>query len=501
MTEISAALLNEMTVSGLNLITQAISIYDQNLRLVLANRRFQTMFNLPPRFAEAGADFADTLRYLSDKGEYGLIDDIEAFVAEKVELARAFEPHYFERTRANETTISVEGNPLSQGGWISVYTDITDIKRQEAVFHSQTEGLSEKLGQRTEDLFETNRVMAATVRALEAAKQELTDNKEQLALINAMTPAHIAHVNAEGVYTHSNGRLNTVLPVSKSDIVGRNFEEALGPHVWSHVRPRFESALQGKSGVSQFRDEDSGRFIRLAMSPDIQDDGTVMGAYILSTDVTEEVSARSALAHARRRELASQLTSGMAHDFSNLLTIIMGQQARLESAAEKDPVLNDISSTIKSAAKRGAELIESLSLIETQRVLDPVSVSVEGYFENVRQLARAAVPKIMQLEFSTAIPDERLIFDPGFAQDAILNLILNASEAINEVDHSGVIRVEISRTSSDQLEVLVADNGPGFSEEALMNALAPFFSTKSGKIGRGMGEKRSCPTCAAQDML
>ena len=375
-----------------------------------------------------------------------------------------------------------------------MYTDITEIKRQEEFFHSHAKGLSEELGQRTEDLFQTNRAMAATVRALEAAKQELTANQEQLALLNTMTPAHIAHVNAQGVYTHSNGRLHTILPGHKSDIVGRHFEAVLGQAIWSKVSPPFESVLQGESSVTQFRDEDSGRFIRLAMSPDIQSDGQVTGAYILSTDVTEEVSSRNALAHARRRELASQLTSGMAHDFSNLLTIIMGQQARLQDAAGADPELNDISTTIKSAAMRGADLIKSLSLIESQRVIDPVSVEVTTYFENVQQLAHAAIPESMQLRFSVQIPDERLIFDPGFAQDAILNLVLNASEACNSVashspfeENTGSVQVQVLKTKSNQLEILVDDDGPGFSEDALANALAPFYSTKDGKVGRGMG--------------
>ena len=165
MAKISTETLNDLIQSGSNLITQAISIYDQDLRLVLANRRFQTMFNLPQQYVSTGADFAETLHYLSEKGEYGPVDDSDAFVAEKVKLARAFEPHYFERTQANGTTVSIEGNPLGQGGWITVYTDITEIKQQEKLFQSHALGLSQELGQRTEDLFQANRGMAATVRA------------------------------------------------------------------------------------------------------------------------------------------------------------------------------------------------------------------------------------------------------------------------------------------------------------------------------------------------
>lgn len=482
--DISSESLHAMTLSGLNLITQAISIHDQNLKLVLANRRFQTMFLLPDHLVCAGADFADILLYLCKQGDYGPIDDIQAFVDEKVELALAFEPHYFERTRANGTSMSVEGNPLSQGGWITVYTDITEIKRQEEFFRSHAQGLSEELLQRSEDLFQANREMSATVRALEAAKQELTEKQEQLALINKMTPAHIAHVNAQGEYTHSNGRLPTILPVDEPDIVGLGFEEVLGSHMWSHVAPRFATALEGKSSVAEIRDKNTGRFIRLAMSPDINDAGEVSGAYILSTDVTDEVSARNALAHARRRELASQLTSGMAHDFSNLLTIIMGQQSRLEAIQGDNEELADISATIKSAAKRGAQLIDSLSLLETQRVLEPVSVNFQSFFDNVAQLARAAVPATMQLQLSHTVPDQRLMFDPGFAQDAILNLVLNASEACHG---NGSAQITVCKSNDGRLEIVVVDDGSGFTEDALMNALAPFYSTKTGKTGRGLG--------------
>lgn len=476
--------LYEMTLSGLNLIKQAISIHDQDLKLMVANRRFQKMFSLPDHLVQSGAEFRDILLYLSQRGEYGPIDDIDLFVDEKIKLARAFEPHYFERTRANGTSISVEGNPLAQGGWISVYTDITDAKRQEAFFRTHAESLSEDLVRHSEALAQANREMAATVTALEAAKQALTDSRANLALVNAMTPAHIAHVNAQGVYTHSNGKLHTILPMPETSIIGRSFEDVLGPHVWKHVGPRFQKVLEGNPSISEFYDEGSGRFIRLAMTPDLDGNGDVQGTYILSMDVTDEVSARTALTHARRRELATQLTSGMAHDFSNLLTIIMGQQAQLEAAGLHDPIVANASATIKSAAKRGGELIESLSRIESTRTLEPISVVLASFLEDVEQLARAAVPDQIKLDVLSSVPDARLVFDPGFAQDALLNLVLNASEAMNGAGH---VAIQLSRFQTHMLEILVLDDGPGFTPEALTNALAPFYSTKRGKIGSGLG--------------
>lgn len=473
-----------MIQAGLNLMSQAISVHDQDLRLVHANQPFQAMFQIPDTLMQSGTEFRAILNYVTQNGEYGPIDDIETFINEKIDLARRFEPHYFERTRANGTSISIEGSPLDGGGWISVYTDITDVKKQERLFRSRAKDLSDELLLRSEELAETNRELSATIRALEAAQLELTQSRARLDLINRMTPAHIAHVDAGGIYTHSNGRLPCVLPLAENDVVGRPFDEVLGDEIWEQVAPQFEKVLRGAPTVSEFRDESSGRFVRLAMSPDTSPDNTVEGAFILSTDVTEEVLARLALTHARRKELAAQLTSVMTHDFSNLLTIIMGQQDQLQRVAGKDPGLTKISDTILSAARRGRDLIASLNAVDAQRRIEPVAVEMKPFLEGLEHLARAALSEDMTLDLHTDLPDPKLILDPGFAQDAVLNLVLNASEAC---DGPGAISVSITRTGENDLQFLVTDTGPGFSPEARENAMNPFYSTKGGKVGRGLG--------------
>ena len=146
-----------LTMAGLNLIQQALSIYDDALRLVICNARFQAMFDLPAHLVTPGASFEDTLTFLAHRGDYGDVDDLQEFVRDRVEIARAFEPHYMERTRANGRTIAVEGTPLPQGGWVTVYTDITRTKRQEALLKARSDELSDQLSGYSEDLAATNR--------------------------------------------------------------------------------------------------------------------------------------------------------------------------------------------------------------------------------------------------------------------------------------------------------------------------------------------------------
>ena len=132
-----------MTSAGLNLIQQGLSIYDEHLKLVICNRPFLEMFDLPESHGKPGARFQDTIRLLVERGEYGPVDDVAEAVAMRVEQARAFTPHYMERERANGRWVSVEGSPLPQGGWVAVYTDITRAKRQEALLRTRSEALSE----------------------------------------------------------------------------------------------------------------------------------------------------------------------------------------------------------------------------------------------------------------------------------------------------------------------------------------------------------------------
>jgi len=342
-----------LTAAGLNLIQQALSIYDRNLRLALCNRRFGEMFDLPERLVTPGADFAETIRFLSERGEYGPIDDVQAFVTSRVEQARAFEPHYMERQRASGAMISVEGSPLPQGGWVAVYTDITAIKRQEALLRTRSAELSSQLLAHAERLTESNRALAATNAALEQAKHELTEIEARTRLTAEMMPAHLAHLDLSQRYTYSNRRLSDVIPDRPSEIVGLTARKALGPETYGKIRPYLERAFRGEPSVFEMGLEESGRRIRAAFTPDDSGDGRVHGVYILSMDITEEAQARAALAQTHKRELAARLTSGLAHDFANLLTIILGLQSRLQRLDTLPAPARELAEATSAAARRG----------------------------------------------------------------------------------------------------------------------------------------------------
>ncbi len=469
--------------AGLNLIQQALSIFDSDLKLALCNHRFQEMFGFPDDLVQPGVAFEDIISYLVDRGEYGPVKDRDEAIRSRVEAARAFVPHYMERQRANGRWISVEGAPLHQGGWVTVYTDITEVRLQEQLLRARSEELSGELLTHAERLAQANRELAATNARLEETKRELTEMEARTRLTTEMMPAHIAHMDRDYRYTFSNRRLSAVMPGRPRNIIGLHASEALGD-AFARIRPSLERALRGEASVYEFTDTESGRRIRVAFTPDQIGTGPINGIYILSMDVTEETQARAALAQTRKRELAAQLSSGLAHDFGNLLTIILGLQGRMLRDTALPPRLAELARSTMAAARRGGVLLDRIAQISGHREIRPGPTDLESLLDDLHMMASPSLPQTVQLRvrLETALPP--LMLDAGALQDSLLNLILNARDALGE--GGGEIRLTARAVQDTWLEVTVKDTGPGFSETALSHGLEPFFTTKGGE-GSGLG--------------
>ena len=467
-----------MTSAGLNLIAQALTIYDSQLNLVVCNAPFQQMFSLPDALVTPGATFEETIRHLASRGEYGPVEDIDAFVQERIETALAFEPHYMERTRSNGRTISVEGSPLPQGGWVTVYTDITAAKQQETLLHARSDALSDQVLAHAEQLAATNRELASMITTLEETKRQLTESEARTRLTTEMMPAHIAHVDASGHYTFSNRRLSSVIPGRPSNIVGLNIRDALGTSAFGRIEPSLKDAFAGTPSVLEFTDDASARRIRVAFTPDGQ-----CGVYILSMDITQETQTRVALQQTRKRELAAQMISGLAHDFSNLLTIILGMQSRLKRQPDLTADAKELIEGTLAAARRGGALLTSIADVTGPRELRPVATDTARFLEDLTVLAAPALPSGVRLRTEDLMPDTTVLLDKGRLTDSLLNLILNARDACGA---RGQITLQQRRVNDTWIEWTVSDDGPGFSPSALDRGIDPFFTTK-GSEGSGLG--------------
>lgn len=493
--------------AGFNLIQQGLTIFDDELRLVGWNARFVAMFDLPRSLVHPGASFESIIRYLVERGEYGP-GDVNAMVAERVERARAFEAHYFERERPNGMTLSIEGHPLTQGGWVAVYTDITAHKRQETLLRARSEDLSEQLLKHSAELARANRELAAANAALSETQRALMRSEARVRLATEATPAHIAYVDRDLVYRYSNLRIGEVTGAPRTDLVGKGMEEVLGPEIFFKILPGIERALDGTPSRIEFnyrRENGAEAAVRVAFTPVFEDgpgapppgaDGrrATRGFYLLSLDVTEERRAAEAVLQSKKMQAAAQLTRGLAHDFSNLLTVILGMQGRILSDPALPPRAREAAEATRAAARRGAALIERLSNASERRDLKPSRVDVGALLRGLAELTGPSLPENAHLETCIAEDLPEAWLDASQLQDAALNLLLNARDAMAAGEDGAPPfhgAVTLSARTEDgpegpRIAISVTDDGPGFDPEARERAVEPFFTTK-GHGGSGLG--------------
>jgi signal transduction histidine kinase len=138
----------------------------------------------------------------------------------------------------------------------------------------------------------------------------------------------------------------------------------------------------------------------------------INGVYLLSTDVTEEAQARAALAQTHKRELAAQLTSGLAHDFANLLTIILGLQGRLEKLPLPDGAKELIGAT-QTAARRGGLLLDKIARMSGPIEMRPAPVVLRDFLDSFAPLARAPLPPAITFAFDCEVAHGASCSTPG----------------------------------------------------------------------------------------
>lgn len=153
-------------------LEHGVSVFDGDLRLVLWNRKFGTMFRLPDHLLRHGVAFADIIRHNAVTGEYGP-GEVEALVAERVAKAQTFTTHRTERTRPDGSVIEIIGNPLPNGGFVTTYADVTVAHQVTGNLRESNERLDQMVERRTRALQQSEERHRAYAELLEATVRHM----------------------------------------------------------------------------------------------------------------------------------------------------------------------------------------------------------------------------------------------------------------------------------------------------------------------------------------
>jgi CheY-like chemotaxis protein len=228
----------------------------------------------------------------------------------------------------------------------------------------------------------------------------------------------------------------------------------------------------------------------------IRDDtGRLIGFAKITRDITERREAQQTLervqrqlAESRKMDALGQLTGGVAHDFNNLLMIVSGNIQTLKSRAANDTRAQRAVQAIETATQRGAALTRQLLTFSRRQSLNPLPTDIPGRIRSIADALRSGLGSAIGLDI--VVPDEiwQVTVDATEFETALLNLVLNARDAMTE---GGKVTVKARNTctteTGDTVAISVEDTGQGIPGDILVKVFDPFFTTKPVGVGTGLG--------------
>jgi signal transduction histidine kinase len=261
----------------------------------------------------------------------------------------------------------------------------------------------------------------------------------------------------------------------------------------AEVARRMELIRSGESTGTVLRLRPGGRMLELRRSP-IAGGGFVT----LYADVTARQQSEQRMRQAEKMAAIGRLTAGIAHDFKNLLSTIIGNADLLEreTAGTGNPSLHRRLLLIQQSAERGADLVHRLLAFARKQELALVSVDLNTVIRGMDELLQSTAGSGVQI--TTMMCDDLwpALVDPVQMEHVILNLAINARDAMPDGGTLTIETANLPRASrgpgedlppGDYVFLAVTDTGTGMTEEVRRNAFEPFFTTKPVGEGTGLG--------------
>ena len=333
---------------------------------------------------------------------------------------------------------------------------------------------------------------------LRLGEARLQEQRRLLDLFIQNAPASIAMLDKEMHYIHASRRWLQDYRLDYPDIVGRSHYEVFPeiPERWKAIHRRCLAGATERCAEDPFpRQDGQVDWLMWEIRPWHDASGEIGGIIIMTETITERKRAELALREGeeRRRALEARmmqnqkqealavLVAGIAHNFNNLLTIIMGAASVQEQAAA-DPAGLETFRLIGTACQRGRALVRALTQFARPSLAQQAPVDMGLLLAEVRLLLGSAGRPSCAVVFDVDDGPLWVFGDAGGISTVLMNICLNAMDAMPQ---GGTLSVRAWAPQPDWIEVRIEDTGEGMSPVILARVTEPFFTTK--EVGRGTG--------------
>jgi PAS domain S-box-containing protein len=436
-----------------------ISIWGREGTLVYANSAFAKMM----RFERASAMIGKHWRGVYDEKDTALLEDQ---VRDSLKMTgKWWEQISLSRRDGSRIPVEMTVTAMPQGGVVCVARDISERLKAERA-HSETE-----------------------------AKYKMF--VEQVAAVS-----YIAEVGLHGKWHYVSPQVEAILGYTQEEWLAGAEDWIL--QVFEEDHPVIEAAQENFMQAKRFQAEyrlkrKDGRIIWVSDNavfvPGSESHPLMEGIIV---DITERRLLENQLQQARRMEAVGRLAGGVAHDFNNLLTIIKGYVELALNRVASHPELRGNIQQIADAAERAVTLVRQLLAFSRKQVLKPKVLDLNSIVLNMDKMVRRLVSETIEMTTKVEKNLGAVKADPGQIEQVILNLIVNARDAMPD---GGKLRIETRNVelgasfAGDQSSIKpgsyvmlsVMDSGIGISPNTLPHIFEPFYTTKESSRGTGLG--------------
>lgn len=310
----------------------------------------------------------------------------------------------------------------------------------------------------------------------------------------------------DGYLTYCNTRFCEITAYPKSEILGRrvyevffqNSKRDISEEV-ERMHERYEARKRGLAEEYELevtRKDGEVRWLEVRAAPLRDTTGKIVGSIGMNIDITERKQLEAQLRWSQKMEAVGRLAGGVAHDFNNLLTVISGYANMLLSRVAEGDANRKRIQAIRDASEAACSLTQQLLTVSRRQVVQPKVLNLNEVIEHTIGIIQGLIGEDITLITDLQHDLPFVEVDPGQLQQIIMNLAVNAKDAMPE---GGELRIstfeaepEPASTSAkrndagEYIALSMSDTGQGMDEETQAHLFEPFFTTKKGGTGLGL---------------